>query len=83
LSSTLETNRTDKLETLFWKGLRESMDRLIIDLKEQQGSTMLLTDELATALGYTAGNIRKLVERGKSISVVRNNKHYSHPSLVY
>lgn len=83
LCGVMESNTTEKLETLFFKGLRESMDRLIVDLMEQKGMNMLSTAEMAQALNCSLSNIRKLVERGKLISVVRGKIHVSHPDLLY
>jgi Fic family protein len=79
----MESNRTEKLEKLIFKGLRESMDTIIISLMEQKGETLLSTEELAPALGYSKSTIRKLVERGKLISLVRKKTHLSHPSLLF
>ncbi len=83
LSSILKSNQTEQLEKLLFKGLRESMDRLIISLMEQKGEKMLSSEELSHSLGYSKSTIRKLVERGKLIAVVRGNTHFSHPSLFY
>lgn len=83
LAPALENNRTGELEKLIFKGLRESMDRLIISLMEQRGERMLPTDALAETLGYSKNSIRKLVERGKLISVVRGGAHFSHPTLLH
>ncbi|MCP4215923.1 MAG: Fic family protein [bacterium] len=83
LCAALEANCTEKLEKLFFKGLRESMDTIIITLMEQRGERMMGTEELAPVPGYSRDTIRKLVERGKLISTVRRKRHFSHPSLLY
>jgi Fic family protein len=83
LSMILESKITESLEMLIFKGLRDSMDRIIISLKEERGEKMLPSEELASLLGYSRSTIRKLVERGKLISVIRGSTHFSHPSLLY
>ncbi|MCP4146110.1 MAG: Fic family protein [bacterium] len=83
LCAAMDTGKTELLESLFFKGLRESMDLLIVNLMEQKGKKMLPTEELAAVLGYSRSTIRKLVERGKLISVVRGKSHFSHPQLLY
>jgi Fic family protein len=83
LCAALEKTGTTKLEKLFFKGLRESMDRILVSLLEQRGEAMLPAEELAASLGYSPGSIRKLVERGKLIAVIRGKTHYSHPSLLH
>ncbi len=83
LCAALESNTTEKLEKLFFKGLRESMDTIIITLMEKKGQVMLPAAELANVLGYSGSSIRKLVERGQLISVIRGKTHISHPSLLY
>lgn len=83
LSSILEQTPTESLEGIFFKGLREGMDRLIISIMEQKGEKMLSAEELAKVIGYSKSSIRKLVERGKLIAVLRGNTYFSHPTLVY
>lgn len=83
LSSIMEQTPTEGLERIFFKGLRESMDRLIISIMEQKGEKMFSSETLAEAVGYSKSSIRKLVERGKLIAVLRGNTYFSHPTLVY
>ena len=83
LSTILEQTPTETLEGVFFKGLKEGIDRLIISLMEQKGEKMLSTDTLAEIIGYSKSSIRKLVERGKLIAVLRGNTYFSHPTLVY
>jgi len=83
LNNVLKKTKTEKLEKVFFKSLKESTDRIIISLMELKGKRMLSTENLASSLNYSKSTIRKLVERGKLISVIRGKAHYSHPSLFY
>ncbi|MGE5340377.1 MAG: Fic family protein [Candidatus Omnitrophota bacterium] len=83
LSSILEKTPTESLEEIFFRGLRESMDLLIISIMEQNGEKMMTSEKLAEIIGYSKDSIRKLVERGKLIAVRRGNTYFSHPILFY
>jgi Fic family protein len=83
LTSILASSTTVKLEELFFRGLREYMDRLIVSLMEQKGEKMLNSEELAVSLGYSRNSIRKFVERRKLVSIERRGTYISHPSLLH
>lgn len=83
LIKTISGVNTEQLEIIFFKGLRESMDRMIIKLMEHKGENMLPADKLASTLGYSKASIRKLVERGKLVAVKRGKNYFSHPTLLY
>lgn len=83
LARAIDNIQTGQMEEIFFKGLRESMDRLIVKMVEEKGEKVIPTEELAPILGFARESIRKLVERGKLIAVKRGKSHFSHPSLLY
>lgn len=59
------------------------MDRLLLDSLEQKGGKLLTSQELAASLGYSNSSIRKMVERGKLVAVLRGKTYVGHPSFFY
>jgi len=82
--SAVQKMKTDKLETILASAIRESIDKLIIDLAQK---AQLLQEKLsplpnvAQKMGYSPSSMRKLVSRGQFIATKKGKEWFTSPEL--
>lgn len=82
--SAVQKMKTDKLETILASAIRESIDKLTIDLAQK---AQLLQEKLfplpnvAQKMGYSPSSMRKLVSRGQFIATKNGKEWFTSPEL--
>jgi Fic family protein len=83
VSDALKKIDASRMEGLIYSSLRSNLDRVIIQLLEEQQNLQLKpAKEVAGILGYSQDSIRTLIKRGKFIGVKRGKEWLTHEKLL-